>query len=249
MTTVIPGRGRSLGPAIITAESKAFVSLVAMKLAASGWRRDHGENVIVEKDLATAKVGLFDTYSRSETYITSVPDIARGYRGNGQEASVAIRFNSKIVLNGDYLVRLTLTKEDIGTLFVLQYADSTVDELCDLFRINSEEWRQDRQRLFKEPVMFKKVAQLPLSIRSANCLNNDNIIYVGDLVQKTEAEMLRTPNFGRRSLNEIKDVLAQMGLQLGMEIPSWPPENIEELSKRFEKINSRVSPTNSLANK
>ena len=56
-------------------------------------------------------------------------------------------------------------------------------------------------------------------MRSANCLKNDNIIYIGDLVQKTEAEMLRTPNFGRKSLNEIKEVLASMGLRLGMDIP------------------------------
>ena len=72
------------------------------------------------------------------------------------------------------------------------------------------------------------------STRSANCLKNDNIVYIGDLIQKTEAEMLRTPNFGRKSLNEIKEVLVQMGLHLGMEVPGWPPENIEELAKRFE---------------
>ena len=83
--------------------------------------------------------------------------------------------------------------------------------------------------------LLKKVDELELSVRSANCLKNDNIIYIGDLVQKTEAEMLRTPNFGRKSLNEIKEVLAQMGLHLGMEIPNWPPENIEELAKRLEE--------------
>ena len=77
--------------------------------------------------------------------------------------------------------------------------------------------------------------ELELSVRSANCLKNDNIVYIGDLVQKTEAEMLRTPNFGRKSLNEIKEVLASMGLHLGMEVPNWPPENIEELSKRLEE--------------
>src|ERR1700727_2818092 len=82
---------------------------------------------------------------------------------------------------------------------------------------------------------LKKVDELELSVRSANCLKNDNIVYIGDLVQKTEAEMLRTPNFGRKSLNEIKEVLAQMGLHLGMEIPNWPPENIEELAKRLEE--------------
>ncbi|MHB1219339.1 MAG: DNA-directed RNA polymerase subunit alpha [Alphaproteobacteria bacterium] len=83
--------------------------------------------------------------------------------------------------------------------------------------------------------LLRKVDELELSVRSANCLKNDNIIYIGDLVQKTEAEMLRTPNFGRKSLNEIKEVLGQMGLHLGMEVPSWPPENIEDLAKKLEE--------------
>ena len=83
--------------------------------------------------------------------------------------------------------------------------------------------------------LLKKVDELELSVRSANCLKNDNIIYIGDLVGKTEAEMLRTPNFGRKSLNEIKEVLSSMGLRLGMDIPGWPPENIEEMAKKLEQ--------------
>ncbi len=83
--------------------------------------------------------------------------------------------------------------------------------------------------------LLNKVDELELSVRSANCLKNDNIIYIGDLVGKTEAEMLRTPNFGRKSLNEIKEVLSSMGLRLGMEIPGWPPENIEEMAKKLEQ--------------
>ena len=82
--------------------------------------------------------------------------------------------------------------------------------------------------------LLKKVEELELSVRSANCLKNDNIVYIGDLVQKTEAEMLRTPNFGRKSLNEIKEVLAKMGIHLGMDTPGWPPENIEELIKKCD---------------
>ena len=82
--------------------------------------------------------------------------------------------------------------------------------------------------------LLKKVDELELSVRSANCLKNDNIIYIGDLVGKTEAEMLRTPNFGRKSLNEIKEVLSSMGLRLGMDIPGWPPENIEDMAKKLE---------------
>lgn len=82
--------------------------------------------------------------------------------------------------------------------------------------------------------LLRKVDELELSVRSANCLKNDNIIYIGDLVQKSESDMLRTPNFGRKSLNEIKEVLSQMGLHLGMEVSGWPPENIEELAKKLE---------------
>ncbi|MFL2898605.1 MAG: DNA-directed RNA polymerase subunit alpha [Candidatus Pelagibacter sp.] len=83
--------------------------------------------------------------------------------------------------------------------------------------------------------LLRKVDELELSVRSMNCLKNDNIIYIGDLVQKSEGEMLRTPNFGRKSLNEIKEVLTAMSLYLGMEIPNWPPDNIAELSKKLEE--------------
>jgi DNA-directed RNA polymerase subunit alpha len=106
--------------------------------------------------------------------------------------------------------------------------------------INFEEPKKAVEDTAKHPelafnaALLKKVDELELSVRSANCLKNDNIVYIGDLIQKTEAEMLRTPNFGRKSLNEIKEVLASMGLHLGMEVPNWPPDNIEDLAKRFE---------------
>lgn len=83
--------------------------------------------------------------------------------------------------------------------------------------------------------LLKKVDDLELSVRSMNCLKNDNIVYLGDLVQKSESEMLKTPNFGRKSLNEIKELLAQMGLYLGMQVDSWTAENIE---KAMEKLAS-----------
>ena len=82
--------------------------------------------------------------------------------------------------------------------------------------------------------LLRKVDELELSVRSANCLKNDNIIYIGDLAQKSESDMLRTPNFGRKSLNEIKEVLGHMGLHLGMDIQTWPPDNIEDMVKRLE---------------
>jgi DNA-directed RNA polymerase subunit alpha len=106
--------------------------------------------------------------------------------------------------------------------------------------INFEEPKQSMQQEAMGELPFnrnllRKVDELELSVRSANCLKNDNIVYIGDLVQKSEGEMLRTPNFGRKSLDEIKEVLAQMGLNLGMQIPNWPPENIEDLAKRLEE--------------
>ena len=94
--------------------------------------------------------------------------------------------------------------------------------------------KSSQEKLPFNPNLLKKVEELELSVRSANCLKNDNIVYIGDLVQKTETEMLRTPNFGRKSLNEIKEVLQQMDLILGTAVPDWPPENIEELAKQFE---------------
>lgn len=83
--------------------------------------------------------------------------------------------------------------------------------------------------------LLRKVDELELSVRSANCLKNDNIVYIGDLVQKTEGDMLRTPNFGRKSLNEIKEVLTTLGLHLGMQVEGWPPENIEDLAKKIDE--------------
>ena len=82
--------------------------------------------------------------------------------------------------------------------------------------------------------LLRKVDELELSVRSANCLKNENIFYIGDLIQRSESDMLKTPNFGRKSLNEIRGLLTTMGLSFGMSIPGWPPENIDELAKNLE---------------
>src|SRR6476661_5346301 len=137
--------------------------------------------------------------------------------------------------------KLTMTIETNGAITpedAVAYAARILQDQLNVF-VNFEEPRKEvAQEIIPDlafnPAFLKKVDELELSVRSANCLKNDNIVYIGDLVQKSEAEMLRTPNFGRKSLNEIKEVLAQMGLHLGMEVPGWPPENIEELAKRFE---------------
>jgi DNA-directed RNA polymerase subunit alpha len=82
--------------------------------------------------------------------------------------------------------------------------------------------------------LLRKVDELELSVRSANCLKNENIFYIGDLIQMSEGDMLKTPNFGRKSLNEIKELLAGMGLSFGATIPGWPPENIDDLAKKLD---------------
>jgi DNA-directed RNA polymerase subunit alpha len=102
------------------------------------------------------------------------------------------------------------------------------------FEEEEEEKHETKEELQYNPILLKKVDELELSVRSRNCLQNDNIVYIGDLVSKTEAEMLRTQNFGRKSLNEIKDVLSKFSLKFGMEVSGWPPENIEELAKKYE---------------
>jgi DNA-directed RNA polymerase subunit alpha len=137
--------------------------------------------------------------------------------------------------------KLTMTIETDGSITgedAVAFAARILQDQLGLFVNFDEPQKAQPEEAVTElafnPALLKKVDELELSVRSANCLKNDNIVYIGDLIQKTEAEMLRTPNFGRKSLNEIKEVLAGMGLHLGMDVPNWPPENIEELAKKFE---------------
>ncbi len=137
--------------------------------------------------------------------------------------------------------KLTLT---IETNAVITPEDSVAfaarilqDQLTVFINFDEPEAQKEKDEAEELPFnrnLLKKVEELELSVRSANCLKNDNIVYIGDLVQKSEGDMLRTPNFGRKSLNEIKEVLTIMGLHLGMQVEGWPPENIEELAKKID---------------
>jgi len=141
-------------------------------------------------------------------------------------------------LDYDKLIMTVETDGSVTAEDAVAYAARIFQDQLSLF-INFDEPKEvEKKPQITEPEfnknLLKKVDELELSVRSMNCLKNDNIIYIGDLVQKTEPEMLRTPNFGRKSLNEIKEVLNSMSLYLGMEIPNWPPDNIAELSKKLE---------------
>lgn len=142
------------------------------------------------------------------------------------------------VLDYDKLLMTVETDGSISPEDSVAFAARILQDQLSIF-VNFEEPQKEvvedqAPELAFNPALLKKVDELELSVRSANCLKNDNIVYIGDLIQKTESEMLRTPNFGRKSLNEIKEVLAGMGLHLGMEVENWPPENIDDLAKRFE---------------
>ncbi|MBK1866956.1 DNA-directed RNA polymerase subunit alpha [Taklimakanibacter albus] len=142
------------------------------------------------------------------------------------------------ILDYDKLIMTVETNGSMSPEDAVAYAARILQDQLSVF-INFDEpskvvHEDTRPELEFNAALLKKVDELELSVRSANCLKNDNIVYIGDLIQKSEAEMLRTPNFGRKSLNEIKEVLAQMGLHLGMEVPNWPPENIDELAKKYE---------------
>jgi DNA-directed RNA polymerase subunit alpha len=151
-------------------------------------------------------------------------------------------------LDYDKLVMEVETNGAVSPVDAVAYASRILQDQLDIFITFEEPSRkkalaggaaegpgaEPKPDLPFNPALLKKVDELELSVRSANCLKNDNIVYIGDLIQKTEGEMLRTPNFGRKSLNEIKEVLTSMDLHLGMDVPNWPPENIEDLAKKFE---------------
>jgi len=135
--------------------------------------------------------------------------------------------------------KLILEVETNGSISPEDAVAMSAKILQDQFQkfINFEDDSEDEQEGDEVALPFnvnllKRVDDLELSVRSMNCLRNDNIVYIGDLVQKTENEMLRTPNFGRKSLNEIKEVLSQMGLYLGMQVSGWPIENVDEVAKK-----------------
>ena len=228
------------GPGIVTAgdiEETADVEIVNKDLALC--TLDEGAEIRMEFTINTGKGYVPSERNRPE-------DAPIGLIGVDALYSPVKRVSYKVentregqVLDYD---KLTLEVETDGTVTPEDSVAFAARILQDQFQIfiNFEEAvearpaEDDKPELDFNPALLRKVDELELSVRSANCLKNDNIVYIGDLIQKSEAEMLRTPNFGRKSLNEIKEVLAQMGLHLGMEAPNWPPENIEDLAKRFE---------------
>jgi DNA-directed RNA polymerase subunit alpha len=91
--------------------------------------------------------------------------------------------------------------------------------------------REEKKEPDMDPLLLRPVDDLELTVRSANCLKAENIFYIGDLIQRSEFELLKTPNLGKKSLTEIKDVLAQHGLSLGMKLECWPPASLKSIDE------------------
>ena len=231
---------RKSGPGVVTAgdiEETADVEIVNKDLILC--TLDEGAEIRMEFTVNTGKGYVPSERNRPE-------DAPIGLIGVDALYSPVKRVSYKVentregqVLDYDKLILEIETDGTVTPEDSVAYAARILQDQFQIF-INFEEAvearpaEDDKPELDFNPALLRKVDELELSVRSANCLKNDNIVYIGDLIQKSEAEMLRTPNFGRKSLNEIKEVLAQMGLHLGMEAPNWPPENIEDLAKRFE---------------
>ncbi len=134
------------------------------------------------------------------------------------------------------LDRLVIELDTNGTVdpeSVIKLAATILHDQLSVF-VDFEEVNKPEEEVAEEqvetfdPALLRPVDDLELTVRSANCLKAENIFYIGDLIQRTEVELLKTPNLGKKSLTEIKDVLALKGLSLGMRLENWPPENLAD---------------------
>src|SRR5439155_17881162 len=199
---------------------------------------DEGAEVRMEFTIATGKGYVSSERNRPEDAPIGLIPIDSIYSPVKRVSYKIENTREGQILDYDKLIMTVETDGSMSPEDAVAYAARILQDQLSVFINFAEPSKalpeEARPELEFNAALLKKVDELELSVRSANCLKNDNIVYIGDLIQKTEAEMLRTPNFGRKSLNEIKEVLAAMGLHLGMEVPDWPPENIEDLAKRYE---------------
>jgi hypothetical protein len=197
------------------AKISASTQEATMRLSVRGWRRDHGEIEVATGDIVTACIGGFDGYYEKEKIYLAPSPVGNDH--SNEDARINIKLNARITLNGEYQVGLDFSAQEVARLFFLLYSKSSIEDLFHFFRA-----------LEPNPALLRKVGSLPFSPQTISVLESQNILRVGDLVQKSEAELLRTPNLGRKSLGLIKDALSLMGLYLGMELRGWPPDDIEE---------------------
>ncbi|MEM9262438.1 MAG: DNA-directed RNA polymerase subunit alpha [Pseudomonadota bacterium] len=231
---------RKAGPGVVTAadiEDNATVDILDPSQEIC--RLDEGADLRIEFVVETGKGYVQADQNRPEDAPIGLIPIDSLFSPVKRVAYRVENTREGQVLDYDRLIMDIETDGSISPEDAAAYAARILQDQLQIF-VNFDEPKKEsaadeREELPFNPALLRKVDELELSVRSANCLKNDNIVYIGDLIQKTEAEMLRTPNFGRKSLNEIKEVLAGLGLHLGMDVPDWPPDNIEELAKKFDE--------------
>ena len=231
---------RKTGPGVVTAgdieESSAVEILDKSQVICN---LDEGANLRIELVVQTGKGYVPADRNRPEDAPIGLIPVDSLFSPVRRVAYRVENTREGQVLDYDRLIMDIETDGSLSPEDAAAYAARILQDQLQIF-VNFDEPKKDmggdaREELPFNPALLRKVDELELSVRSANCLKNDNIVYIGDLIQKTEAEMLRTPNFGRKSLNEIKEVLAALGLHLGMDVPDWPPENIEDLAKKYDE--------------
>ncbi|MFP4682500.1 MAG: DNA-directed RNA polymerase subunit alpha [Ectothiorhodospira sp.] len=150
---------------------------------------------------------------------------------------VAYKVESARVEQRTDMDRLIIELETNGTVSpddaIREAAGILQSQLMAFVELRSDESAtQESKPMDIDPILLRPVDDLELTVRSANCLKAENIYYIGDLIQKTEVELLKTPNLGKKSLTEIKDVLASHGLSMGMRLENWPPPGLKEHEKK-----------------
>ena len=228
------------GPGVVTAgqiETNQSVEVLNKDLVIC--TLDAGASIKIEMTVGTGKgyvpavqnrpedcpIGLLpidSIFSPVKTVVYKVTNARVGQQTDYDKLSLTVETNGVVSPEDAVALSARILQDQLKTFIKFEDPEETTEE-------------EQKVILPFPPALLKKVDELELSVRSANCLKNDNIVYIGDLVQRTESDMLRTPNFGRKSLNEIKEVLENMGLHLGMQVEGWPPENIDVLAKGFEE--------------
>lgn len=230
------------GPCVVTAgQITTNQSVEIMNPEAVICTLDAGASINIEMMVSTGKGYVVASQNRPEDCPIGLIPIDSVY--SPVKSVVYKVVNARVGQQTDY-DKLYLTVETNGVVSpedaVALAARIMQEQLKSFINFEEPEEATIEDKIAELPFnknLLLKVDELELSVRSANCLKNDNIIYIGDLVQKTESEMLRTPNFGRKSLNEIKELLAAMDLHLGMQVEGWPPEDLEVLSATVDTDN------------
>ena len=230
------------GPCVVTASQiTTNQSVEIMNPEAVICTLDAGASINIEMMVSTGKGYVVASQNRPEDCPIGLIPIDSVY--SPVKSVVYKVVNARVGQQTDY-DKLYLTVETNGVVSpedaVALAARIMQEQLKSFINFEEPEEATIEDKIAELPFnknLLLKVDELELSVRSANCLKNDNIIYIGDLVQKTESEMLRTPNFGRKSLNEIKELLAEMDLHLGMQVEGWPPEDLEVLSATVDTEN------------